>query len=241
MSSLILCEGLTDAAFLSCYLERVSGWKYSGKSPENLDIKEKEHNESVEWYQKDDENLLICGVGGKDNLGSFFNSRIYPPLVRVNAFGKIVFITDRDDRTVDEIEKALVESVEGCITSLCDREWRSNVYVDGYGLEHCVDVLLLVIPKAYAGALESIMLESIAEDPYDKNIVDKAAVFAQQMRFEADKYIKSSRLQLKAQLGITWAVQSPDRTFKTISQRIKSVQWEKYDVLRECFAMLSDI
>lgn len=39
------------------------------------------------------------------------------------------------------------------------------------------------------------------DEDYDKNIVDKTAVFVQQMRLEADKYISTERLQLKAHLG----------------------------------------
>lgn len=70
MNKLILCEGETDAILLSYYLEKVAGWKYSKKRP--IDIVKKQENESVNWYKKDKDYLLICAVGGKDNFGRFF-------------------------------------------------------------------------------------------------------------------------------------------------------------------------
>ena len=38
MNKVILCEGGTDAILLSYYLERMAGWKYSKKPPENIAI-----------------------------------------------------------------------------------------------------------------------------------------------------------------------------------------------------------
>ena len=85
------------------------------------------------------------------------------------------------------------------------------------------------------------MLSAISEDPYDKNIVDKVAVFVQQMRTEATKYISTERLQLKAHLGVTWAVQFPEKVFSMIDEQINSIPWEKYETLKECFGILSEL
>lgn len=52
-------------------------------------------------------------------------------------------------------------------------------------------VLLLIIPKEHAGALETVMLSAISENPYDKNIVEKTADFVEKMRTEADRYIST--------------------------------------------------
>ena len=49
------------------------------------------------------------------------------------------------------------------------------------------------------------------------------------------KYIVNNRAQLKAHLGVTWAVQYPEKVFKLINEQIQSVAWEKSDVLRKCF------
>ncbi len=82
---------------------------------------------------------------------------------------------------------------------------------------------MLIIPEAHAGALETVMLDAISEDKYDKNIVDLCKKFVADMRTEASKYISSSRLQLKAELGVTWAIQYPEKVFSMINEVIKSV------------------
>jgi hypothetical protein len=241
MNKLILCEGETDAILLSYYLRKVAGWEFCRKGPKNLEIRKRNGNESINWYRKEEDYLLICGVGGKDNFGNFFDTRIKMPLVTVNAFEKIAIVTDRDDRMVDEISQLLLVSMDEFFTDIQDRVWSSNSYQDAFGMEKTIELLLVVIPREHLGALETVMLDAISEDPYDKNIVDKAGVFVQQMRTEAGKYIWSDRLQLKAHLGITWAIQSPEKVFSMIDEQINNVQWEKYEVLRECFGELSEI
>ena len=70
MRSIIICEGSTDAILLSYYLNKVSGWEFCKKAPEHLDIKQNEFDQSINWYKRDDDRLLICGVGGKDKISS---------------------------------------------------------------------------------------------------------------------------------------------------------------------------
>lgn len=52
-------------------------------------------------------------------------------------------------------------------------------------MEKTISALLVVIPHEQQGALETAMLAAIAEDPYDKSIVEKTGVFASRMREEA--------------------------------------------------------
>lgn len=241
MNKVILCEGETDAILLSYYLEKVTGWKYCKKGPKNLDIKQENSNESVNWYKRDNDYLLICGVGGKNNFGEFYETRIRKPLINANAFDKIAILTDRDDRAVEDIKDSLKASMNDVVSDIRNGVWCNNSYQDAFGMEKEVKILLVVIPKERSGALETVMLDAISEDAYDKNIVEKTAAFVVEMRKEADKYIGSDRLQLKAHLGVTWAVQFPEKVFSRIDEQIKNVQWEKYAVLKECFEALEEI
>ena len=99
MNKLILCEGKTDAIFLSYYLEQVCGWTHrfpkrdipTGFRLEADTVK----GESVEWYRKGDDFLLICGVGGKDNFNSFIGGKIIPAVTDGGVFSQIAVVTDR--------------------------------------------------------------------------------------------------------------------------------------------------
>ena len=94
MNKLILCEGATDAILLSYYLERTAGWKFVRQPPQGVSIRATEQNEEVTWYKKNNDYLLICAVGGKDNFGKFFDDKIQKPLVMSDAFEKIAIVAD---------------------------------------------------------------------------------------------------------------------------------------------------
>jgi hypothetical protein len=93
----------------------------------------------------------------------------------------------------------------------------------------------------HQGALETVLLDAISEDPYDANIVNLVTQFVKTMRAEAGKYITSDRKELKARLGVTWAVQYPEKVFKLINEQIQSVPWEESEVLKRCFEELIKI
>lgn len=241
MNKLILCEGTSDAFFLSYYLEKTAGWKYSKKPPKGLIITGGNLNESINWYKKENDYLLICGVGGKDNFSNFFKSKIEKPLLTTNAFERIAFVTDRDNRSTDAIIDELAVSIENLPLIMENNQWIINEYTDSFKMLQQFELLLLIIPNEYQGALETVMLDAICEDPYDKNIVNKVECFVQEIRPEASRYIKSDRLQLKAKLSVTWAVQSPEKVFSTLDELIRSVEWGEYASLQSCFNMLINI
>lgn len=244
MNRLILCEGKTDALLLGYYLMKVAGWEHEKRGPKGLDIKASEHNEIVSWYKKADEYLMICAVGGKDNFDRFFSRDIQRAILNASngdPFPKVVLVTDRDDRKIEDIEQNIANKLSPFFVGTKNREWISNNYKDSFGMEKQIETLLIIIPAEHQGALETVMLDAISEDPYDKNIVDKCKAFVERIRPEAERYIATDRLQQKANLSTVWAVQSPEKAFDFINEQIKAVHWEKSETLRRCFGMLVDI
>lgn len=241
MNSIILCEGSTDAILLSYYLNKVSGWEFCKKAPEHLNIKQSNLNQSINWYKRDDDRLLICGVGGKDKMASFFSEKILSPMIKSNAFSKIVLMLDRDDESMESIEAHASHLFNPIVAEMKNDTWIDNTYVDTFGIQKIVSSLLIAIPTEHQGALETLMLEAISEDPYDAVIVKDVGVFVDEIQKSASRYIPSNRMKLKAHLGVTWAVQYPDKVFTRINDQIQSVSWEKYEVLRNCFSQLESI
>jgi len=241
MNSVILCEGATDAVLLSYYLNKVSGWEFCKKAPEHLDIRESEFEQSVNWYKRNNDKLLICGVGGKEKMGSFFREKIYSPMIKSNAFSKIVLILDRDKKSTDSIEAHASHVFSPIVTEMRADNWIDNTYVDAFEIQKTVSSLLIAIPMEHQGALETLMLEAISEDSYDAEIVKSAGEFVDRMQKSASRYIPSERMKLKAHLGVTWTVQYPEKVFKLIDEQIRSVSWEKSKVLHDCFHQLEKL
>ena len=223
MNKVILCEGMTDAILLSYYLGRVAGWKYHRKAPSGLPIKHDEYNETVNWYKKGNDFLLICSVGGKDNMVGFFQNKIKKMIVDAGAFNRIAVVLDRDDNDIKSIEEKASNDFRPVITRMMNNEWIENTYTDGFKMEQIIEALLVTIPTDHQGALETVMLDSIAEDPYDAEIVNRTKLFVIEMRKVASKYISNNRKELKAHLGVTWAIQYPEKVFSLIDEQIKGV------------------
>lgn len=241
MNKLILCEGKTDAILLSYYLEKTCEWTHRN-APKGLNIKADEtKGESVYWYHKENESLLICGVGGKDNFGSFFKDKIQSAMVDSSAFTKIAVVTDRDDRHEKSIVDSLLTSLNPIIANIENDKWISNRYENSYNQESNVDFLLVIIPSENEGALETLLLEAISENEEDKAIVERSISYVDEIQPIASKYLSKNRLKLKACLGVTWAIQYPEKLFSFIDEQIRSVKWEESKVLERCFEQLKSI
>ena len=230
MRSVILCEGHTDAILLSYYLGRVYGWKPLKRQPTNCFITVDSQNQDVNWYKKAD-----------TNFGSFYHNKIEHPIIDSDLFQKLVVITDHDKNTIKTIEKSVNDAIWGETAYFKNGIWTEATYYNSFAEEKKLQVLLKIIPEKYEGALETVMLDAIAEDPYDNEIVNRCKAFIDEIRPFAEKYINKDRLALKAKLSATWAVQSPEKVFRFIDQQIRMVAWENSTVLKSCFAELSEL
>lgn len=147
MNKLILCEGATDAILLSYYLERTAGWKFVRQPPQGVSIRATEQNEEVTWYKKNNDYLLICAVGGKDNFGKFFDDKIQKPLVMSDAFEKIAIVADRDNREVSEIETEASAFLKVPCGTIKNNQWNDCSYTNEFRMEKTFSALLVVIPQ----------------------------------------------------------------------------------------------
>ena len=189
--------------------------------------------------------MLIKTVGGDCHLVLGRNGAITIPQsishIDAGAFSRVALVLDRDNNEIASIEAHASSVFRPVITAMQNNLWTENHYIDAFGTDQKIDALLVVVPTEHQGALETIMLDSISEDPYDAKIVAKAKSFVKDMRGIASRYIKNDRAELKAHLGVTWAVQYPEKVFRLINEQIISVRWENSEVLHKCFEQLISI
>lgn len=245
MKSLILCEGKTDAILLSYYMCHMYGWNplssKDRKKLKSLSIKADTPTQNADWYQRNNDYLLICSVGGNSNFGNFFRDKIKDALINTSAFQKIIILTDRDNHTEEEIADFFYHDFDQFFPKLVNNHWQTFKYSNAFNEAESIQLLLVIIPQNQQGALETVLLNAISENPYDKFIVDNCKSFVESMRPHASKYISTNRLQLKSWLNTTWAIQSPEKVFDFINEQINSVSWESSSTLKECFSKLSEI
>ncbi len=75
----------------------------------------------------------------------------------------------------------------------------------------------------------------------DAVIVDKDGEFVTDMKTVASRYLGNRRSAIKAHLGVTWAVQYPEKVFNLMNEQILSVKWENSEILHKCFGQLGKI
>lgn len=216
MNSIILCEGRTDAILLGYYLGKVYGWSYSKKGPKDYVKTEADPNQEINWYKKDNDYLLIYGVGGKDNFKNVIDSYVSPILQNYpqeNSFKNIIIVADKDSAEMSEIENLHTEWLRPYANQVVNAKWLENNFEDNFGNTHEIRTLSIIIPADKQGALETTLLDAISEEEYDKIIVEKCAEFVEDVKPVARKYIKTDRLALKAHLATVFAVLSPEKVF----------------------------
>lgn len=239
MKIVMLCEGKSDAILISYLLEKLSGWQNLKKPDKKLRmIVEEKNNESAYWYIRNNDHLLICGVGGKDNFESFFSNRIYGMIhdyPEGETFQKIVVIRDKDTEDISDVEKKIQDCIKPISTTIHNDIWVKGEFKDDFNSNRTIDILGLIIPFEHDGALENVLLDSLKEDENKKEIIELSEKFVDQVRWRAKEFVFNPRMELKAKLGVSFAILSPMKVFSFIDTMIKSVEWEKYENITRIF------
>ena len=239
-SSIILCEGETDQALLGCYLEKTAGWSFAKDQKADLFPLEQ-----VVWYKDGHNNLKgIWQVGGND-----FTDAVQKVLDRElleHQFDHLVIVTDNDDSAevrerLQEVLKTVAAVSRGCkLGEECEEnQWGSFIIENSFSRSE-IQFLYLLVPMQETGALETFMMNSLSEQSEEKrNVIDQSKVFVK--GFQSDCYLKQRREKVKAELGVSLSVFSPDRIFTTMKELIDSVEWERFSTTHEQFELLKQV
>lgn len=239
-NSIILCEGETDQALIGCYLEKTAGWEFK-RLKKSLFPKEE-----ICWYI--DTNNCINGiwqVGGND-----FNYAIQSIARREKSehtFDKIVIITDHDDQTsVSDRLEQILDNITSTLNraeieqNFSDNKWGRISFEDDFSIKQTVQFLYLLVPLKETGALETFMMHALSEKSLEKKeVIDQAKKFVRD--FRSSYYLKKRREKVKAELGVSMSVFSPDRIFTTMKELIDSVEWDEFAASHKQFDLLKDL
>lgn len=243
MNTIILCEGKTDAVLLGYYIDKVCGFTHTKeKINKTITIGQNKENEFFTWHIKGNDCLAIWGIGGKDcfmsAIESFFN--VLKKSSDDLTYQKFAIVCDRDMQKDDSIILSeFSQYFSDARMPFENNKIQNGVYFNSFGQAKSIITFTLIIPQDKFGALETVLLESIKEDEYDKKIVEKSDEFVTKIRAIANKYIQSDRLELKAKLSTVFAIMSPEKVFSFIDEILKTtVKWEEKQYVNELFKEL---
>lgn len=243
MKNIILCEGSTDYVLLQYYMRAAHQWK-DGKEG-MLKMPGQKSRDLV----KNNDILTLMAVGGCSQMGNGLRTvleknKLSPPDL-LDAYGKIVIITDRDEvGTEQNFIKCIQEILKEYNVSfspLVNDTWIECTMYNQVGVKVEFLLLFLIVPFDENGALETFLLNAVAhKDVYDKVIIDECNDLVDRVDPEK-RYLSSRRYITKAKFDTYFSVRTPVEQFRQRQDILKNVKWEQYDVICSTFKKLSQL
>lgn len=242
MKSIILCEGGTDLTLIQYFMEKANGWRYD-KNFKLLKLKQAKQ-------LKNNENILIIGAtGGCSEIPKYFSdvleSNRYSSVLE-ETYNNIVIITDRDEvGSFEEIKDKVLEKLNLNKIEI-EEDIENNKWIKCSCLNGKMDliyfnILLLVIPFEENGALETFLLNAIAQNnSYDKEIIDKGNYFVDRID-PKKKYLSRRRYITKAKFDVYFSVRTSAEQFTERQNILRNINWEEYEEIQESFKKLKKL
>lgn len=237
MRAIILCEGTTDLLMIQFVLQYRYGWAYDGfleNAVTNQLIKK--------TLKKDDANIEIQSCGGITNIPIKMRSikdQLEYATKKEEFIDRIIVLIDHD--TIDS-NKAFIEQInenlqtqfaEGNINT--DSKWTINNLIFG---QYQIDLCLRCLPENETGAIEKIMLEALATDDIEQNIIDDSNKFIVGVAKKQNRYLKKKSLISKAVFNTYFAIRTPEEKYDERARILKAYDWNNNEVINRCFSFL---
>lgn len=125
--------------------------------------------------------------------------------------------------------------------NLINNTWSNVNYNNGFQDKCELQMLILVIPFEDTGAMETFLLNAIAEeDEYDADIINKSNIFVENIDPER-RYLNKRGYITKAKFDVYFSVSTASKQFVERQNILKSVPWEKYKLIQRSFEKLGNL
>lgn len=248
MKSIIICEGETDFVFLQHFMKKVNGWNDLSNSNvrPNPSFISRINNSFSRDFVRNTDMLTIITCGGCGNIKTVFEEVIRKNQNEIfdeERYSKIVILTDNDDEGVEAKIVSELNAASGNSAQIKNNTWTDLTFTDATQNQFNSELLLLIIPFDENGALETFLLCSIAKaDSYDAEIIRKANDFVDNADPQL-KYLNHRGFVTKAKLYAYFAIRIEPSVnqFRQRQDILKSVPWEQYENIRDCFKELRNL
>lgn len=243
MNSIIICEGSTDSVLLQYFLRNAYQWEDTSEKPPLRTM-----FKTFRKLKKGGRSVCIGGCGGASQILNKFDKILERNSLAAEheEYDKIVILTDRDELETEEdfcreIQRIIVNRYVQTNQAITNDEWIPCTMANGQGQYISVDILLLVIPFEQAGAMETFLLNAIAEtDNYDRAIINQENVFVDSVDPQ-QRYLSKRRFVTKAKFDVYFSVRTAAEQFTERQSILKNIPWEQYLLLQDSFKKFWDL
>ena len=248
MESILLCEGATDFSLLQTYMRETNNWQEDPTIQQGLI---KIPNQKSRVFKRGSDLLTVMATGGcsriPDGVGLVLK-RIYSSAPPFNtAYKKIAIVTDNDEiSTESDMINQIKKKVDGYSVllseNLTNKKWISCKMKTNVGLDYEFEILLLVIPFSQQGAMETFLLNAIADnDPYDAKLILQSKNFVSQVDLE-NKYLTKKSYKIKAEFSTFFCIRTPAEAFSERQTLMRTgINWSNYSLIQKDFIELAEL
>ena len=247
MNNIILCEGSTDYFLLQYYMREAYQWIDDTSIQNGILKMPKQKSRNL---TKNSDILTIMAVGGcsqiENGLRTVLNKNYLSPPNLSDVYNKIVIVTDRDEVGTEQtfiqtLQQVLSEYNITTTTPITNNTWFPYSMQNQVGITIDFSILLLMIPFEENGAMETFLLNAIADkDSYDKTIIEQCNQFVDQIDPEK-RYLTSRRYITKAKFDTYFSVRTPVEQYTERQSIVKNVKWEEYNHIQTAFQKLGEL
>ena len=247
MNNIILCEGSTDYFLLQYYMREAYQWIDDTSIQNGILKMPKQKSRNL---TKNSDILTIMAVGGcsqiENGLRTVLNKNYFSPPNLSDVYNKIVIVTDRDEVGTEQtfiqtLQQVLSEYNITTTTPITNNTWFPYSMQNQVGITIDFSILLLMIPFEENGAMETFLLNAIADkDSYDKTIIEQCNQFVDQIDPEK-RYLTSRRYITKAKFDTYFSVRTPVEQYTERQSIVKNVKWEEYNHIQTAFQKLGEL
>ncbi len=231
MTELMLVEGVSDVLLISYYLQNVYGWKHENDN--DLGIVSFDKYEHIESLSKDENHLILCGVGGSGKFAHFVELHRINEMIVEKDISSLMVVTDRDENTIGEIARRINSS----LGDLCIRagEWIENSIKDSFGQPKSIHTYLLIIPENEKGALERVIIDALKDIPGEIDLIREVDTFISHLKETLVPELKKINNANKATVGTFFSIRNPKNAMRAFGTFISKIDWGKSETLKSLF------
>lgn len=231
MTEVMLVEGVTDIQLISYYLQKVYGWKYEKNN--NLGIVPLDEHDHIESLSKNENQLILCGVGGNGRFAHFIERHRINIMIVEREVSSLMVVTDRDEDTIGKVVRRVNGLLQGI--SIKVGEWTENILNDLFGQKKSIATYLLIIPAEKTGALENVIIDALKDIPGESALIQEVIQFIESLKNEIVPELEQTNKANKATVGAFFSVWDPQNAMRSFGTFISKIDWAKSESLNALF------
>lgn len=232
ITELMLVEGVSDVQLISYYLQNVYGWKFEKSN--KLGIVPLDEHEHIESLSKDENQLIMCGVGGNGKFAHFVEQHRVNDMIILQDISSFMVVTDRDENSDSKIGRTINNSLENI--SIKAGQWINNNVIDSYGQLKNINTYLLIIPANEKGALERVIINALNDIAEEADLVQEVVQFIDSLKGELVPELNKIDKANKATVGTFFSIRNPQNAMRSFGTFISKIDWSKSESLKELFS-----